>query len=154
LTYVRFADLEVVDQRVHAGVRPFTQAGVQLESFIYTSRGVYRPGETAQIAAMTRTADRSPAAGVPLQWKFRNARGNIYKEVSVKTSKQGFATFDLKLDSFAQTGKYTAELWAGEIKIAEQGFLVEEFVPERIGVKVTSEKPEYTDGTVPNFNID
>ncbi len=41
LSYLRFSDVEIVDERVHAGLRPYAEAGVALEAYVYASRGVY-----------------------------------------------------------------------------------------------------------------
>ena len=68
LSYLRFSDVEIVDERVHAGMRPYTEEGVALEAYVYSSRGVYRPGETVNLGAVvwtiTRQAARAGAAAM------------------------------------------------------------------------------------------
>ncbi len=137
LSYLRFSDVEIVDERVHAGLRPYAEAGVALEAYVYSSRGVYRPGETVNLGAVVWTIARQAAQGIPLQWQILTPRNKVLKEVSVKSSLFGLATLDVQLDAFAPTGKYQAILKSGERHIQTYGFFVEDFVPERIGVKVT-----------------
>jgi uncharacterized protein YfaS (alpha-2-macroglobulin family) len=138
LSYLRFSDVEITDERVHAGLRPYVEAGVALEAYVYSSRGVYRPGETVNLGAAVWTTTRQAAQGLPLQWQILTPRNKVLKEVSVKSSPFGLATLDVKLDTSAPTGKYQAILKSGDKQLQVYGFFVEDFVPERIGVKVTA----------------
>ena len=136
LSYLRFSDVEIVDERVHAGMRPYTVADAPLEAYVYSSRGVYRPGETVNLGAVVWTTARQAAQQVPLQWQILTSRNKVLKEVSMKSSAVGLATLDVALDALAPTGKYLAILKSGNKQLQTYGFFVEEFVPERIGVTV------------------
>jgi uncharacterized protein YfaS (alpha-2-macroglobulin family) len=138
LSYLRFNDAEIVDERVHAGMRPYTEEGAVFEAYVYSSRGVYRPGETVNLGAVVWTTTRQAAQQVPLQWQILTSRNKVLKEVSMQSSVVGMATLDVPLDTLAPTGKYQAILKSGNKTLQTYGFFVEEFVPERIGVTVNA----------------
>jgi uncharacterized protein YfaS (alpha-2-macroglobulin family) len=137
LSYLRFSDVEIIDQQIHAGMRPYTEEGAGLDAYVYASRGVYRPGETVNLAAVVWTTTRRAAQGIPLQWRILTPRNKVLKEVSMKSSSFGMARLDVTIDDFAPTGKYQAILNSGDKQLQTYGFFVEQFVPERIGVTVT-----------------
>jgi uncharacterized protein YfaS (alpha-2-macroglobulin family) len=138
LSYLRFSDVEIVDQDAREPARPFTEEDAALEAYVYSSRGVYRPGETVNLAAVVWTASHQAAHGIPLQWQILTSRNKVLKEVSMSSSRFGLATLDVSLDDYAPTGKYQAVLKSGAKHLQTYGFFVEDFVPERIGLQVSA----------------
>ncbi len=140
LSYMRFSDVALPNGDKQDGMRSYGDKATALEAYIYSSRGVYRPGETVNLASVVWSGERMAAKGVPLQWKILSPRQKVVREVSIHSSDFGMSTLDFRLDDYAGTGKYQAVLSSGDKQLNTYGFFVEEFVPERIGLKVTPEK--------------
>ena len=48
----------------------------QVSAYLFSDRGIYRPGETTHLGVITRTADwKSSLAGLPLDVEITDARG-------------------------------------------------------------------------------
>ena len=153
LSYLRFSDVEIIDERVHADMRPYAEEGVVLEAHVYSSRGVYRPGETVNLGAVVWTPSRQAAQRMPLQWQILTPRNKVLKEVSTRSSAFGMATLDVALDDFAPTGKYQAVLKSGDKQLQTYGFFVEEFVPERIGMAVSPRQDLFVGAELAEFDV-
>ena len=113
--------------------------------FIYTPRGIFRPGETVPLRAMVRTAeDLSPETPFPIQIRVYNSMGREWSTSTLMTSEFGMASAEVKLAEAGPTGSWRAEvLIPGEtIAIADCSFLVEDFAPPKIDVTVSSGQTE------------
>ena len=146
LTYLKFAELkaEVQEERI-AGER-FLDAR-KYRAAVYSDRGVYRPGETAHLAAIVRdTAHAAPPAAMPVVAELADPRGKTLKRVTLKTNAAGYLDLDLDFPAFATTGRYQLRLEVAEQQIGQVRFQVEEFVPERMKVEVSSPAPAYLFG--------
>jgi hypothetical protein len=63
----------------------------QLSSYLFTDRGIYRPGETTHLALITRTADwKASLAGLPLEVEISDSRGNVVSRNPIKLSASAF----------------------------------------------------------------
>lgn len=134
LTYLRFADLRVDVQEERVAGEPWG-AERPYRAALYTDRGVYRPGETAHLAAIVRAEDdQAPPAGLPAVLKLIDPRGTTLTQQTLATNAAGMATFDQGFAAFAVTGRYEARLEIGERQVGQAYFQVEEFVPERLKV--------------------
>jgi len=143
LTYLKFADLEaeVEETRIagesYFGFDPYRAA-------LYGDRGVYRPGETAHLAAIVRQDDNlAPPAEMPVRGRLIDPRGKKIRSLNLHTNDAGYLSFDLAFPAFATTGRYEVELEVADRRIGRHHFQVEEFVPERMKVEVTSSAPHY-----------
>jgi len=153
LSYLRFSDVEL-DHGDAEQLRPYDSQGTALESYVYSSRGVYRPGETVDLAAITWTGARQAAKNVPLQWKVLTPRQQVLREVSVRSSSFGMSALQLRLNDYATTGKYQVIVSSGKKQLGTMGFFVEEFMPERIALKVTAQQPWVVSEHSANFDVD
>ena len=146
LTYLKFHDLELQSDADTSG-QPWTVASSDedgdAEGYLaaaWMDRGVYRPGETARLAALLRAdAFAAPDAGVPVVVKLFDPRGNEVRRKTVQTDAQGVLTQDLPFADFATTGAYRATLEVAEREVGAVSFSVEEFVPERMEVEAEIE---------------
>ncbi len=154
LSYMRFSDVVLSNGDAQENLRAYGMNKTALEAYIYASRGVYRPGETVNLAAVVWSGERKSAKGVPLHWKVLSPRQKVVKEVHVRSSDFGVTSLNVKLDDYAGTGKYQVVLSSGEKQLNTYGFFVEEFVPERIGLKVSSKVKQYTVAEDIKFDVD
>ncbi|MFO8056607.1 MAG: MG2 domain-containing protein [bacterium] len=153
LTFLRFQDVEVPLSEYPVQGEPY-HSSHPYRAAVYTDRGVYRPGETAHVAAVVWEDDnRAPGEEVPAIGRLKDPRGKEVDSVTSFTNKAGMVSFDYKLQDFAPTGNYEFFLEIGGNTIDVHSFHVEEFVPERMKVKVKPEEKEqlYTEPSV--FNV-
>ena len=54
------------------------QSAQQLSAYLFSDRGIYRPGETTHLGVITRTADwKASLAGLPLDVEITDPRGLV-----------------------------------------------------------------------------
>ncbi|MDC7683098.1 alpha-2-macroglobulin [Asticcacaulis sp. BYS171W] len=116
-----------------------------IDGFLYTDRGIYRPGETVRLVAMVRDPDGKAI-------KDRKGALVIYRPSGVEAFRypfaktpQGFATANIGLPKSAPRGQWRAKLLIEGIDDDQGtiGFAVEDFAPQRLGVdvKADAERP-------------
>ncbi len=123
------------------GTRDYLDKGY--EAFIYTPRGVFRPGETVDLKAFVRKADHSAPAPFPVMFAVTSSRGLETARGSAQLSEYGAADFRFDLPHSAPTGNYSAVVFVpGKEKepLGNVTFQVEDFVPPRLEVGVAPEK--------------
>lgn len=108
-----------------------------LDGFVYTERGVYRPGEDVHVAALVRDA-AGKAATLPVTLIVTRPDGVEHARYTLKDRGLGGRDITLPLAPSAQTGTWRAKLHTDPNKdpITQVSFLVEDFVPERLDLKL------------------
>jgi hypothetical protein len=107
--------------------------------FIYTDRGVYRPGETVHLAALLRDWTGNSAANLAITLRLVRPDGvEAQRFENLKDTEGGFQQ-DIAISGSARTGQWTVEAFVDPhaSAIASQSFLVEEVVPARIETTLT-----------------
>ncbi len=145
LTYLRFSDLRAEVQEARVSGDPYGAAEAKYRVAPYSDRGVYRPGETAHLAAIVRQGEsqRAPQAGMPVEVELLDPRGRVVQRHSLETNSAGYLELDAELPAFADTGRYEARYAVGERQVGQLAFQVEEFVPERMEVTAESVERDY-----------
>ncbi|MDP8239616.1 MAG: alpha-2-macroglobulin [Candidatus Hatepunaea meridiana] len=150
--YLLFDNSSISSADFDVDGRPHLTRGY--EAFLYTDRGVYRTGDKANIAAITRGVNISVPPSFPVKLEVRGPDGRIFSEQQVRTQDAGMVEFKLDIPKYAKTGKYRANLFAASKEpIGGIDFSVEEFMPDRIKVKVTTDKQSYSAGDEIEINI-
>ncbi|MCP3956726.1 MAG: hypothetical protein GY719_02620 [bacterium] len=146
LTYLKFSELEAEVQEERISGESYLDAR-KYKAAVYSDRGVYRPGETAHLAAIVRdTGHLAPPAEMPVVAQLADPRGKTLKRTTLKTNAAGYLDMDVDFPAFAATGRYEVKLEVAEQQIGQYRFQVEEFVPERMKVEVSSPAPQYLFG--------
>ena len=142
LTYLAFDEVQAeVDDEHVGGETPETAP--DWRAALFTDRGVYRPGETAHAVALVRDPAYGPApADMPVTLRLVDPRGQVLREAPLAVSAAGFATLDLTFADYATTGRHELQLDVAGKRVATHRFHVEEFVPERMEVKVAPQAPQ------------
>ncbi|MCI4677846.1 alpha-2-macroglobulin family protein [Rhodoblastus acidophilus] len=109
-----------------------------LDAFVYAERGVYRSGETVHLAALLRDAG-GIAAAAPLTMVVKRPDGVEFKRASLPDQGLGGRAFDVVLPADAASGGWTVQAFSDPKSpaIGETGFLVEDYVPERLDMVLT-----------------
>lgn len=137
LTYVRFEDLTLPNDPYHAGKREYSASSGGFDGYVYSERDLYRPGETVKLAAMVRNSTFEAVPKLPLRWTITNPRGKVVRESVSDTSDMGIARMEYASTAAGDTGRYAVAVTSGKNVLHETSIMIEEFVPERIGLKVT-----------------
>jgi alpha-2-macroglobulin len=108
-----------------------------LDGFVYTERGVYRPGENVFLNALVRDA-AGRAATVPMTLIIARPDGVEHKRIAMTDQGLGGRQTTLALGAASMTGTWKARLHADPKAdpLAQVAFLVEDFVPERLDLKL------------------
>ena len=124
------------------------------EAFIYPDRGVYRPGEVANVAGIVRAENRATPPRFPVLMRVLGPKQRIMREFRAQTDVDGACEFQISMPTYAKTGRYTAKLLVAEQEIGRAYFQVEEFVPDRIKVKLNADKPVYAPGDAAEISVE
>ena len=114
-----------------------------IDAYIYTERGVYRPGETVHLAGIVRDG-AGKAVTTPMTLIVTRPDGVTHRSLVLTDKGLGGRTTELHLTSASQTGTWRARLHADPTAdaIAQVSFLVEDFAPERLDMTLTApDKP-------------
>lgn len=114
-----------------------------LNSYLFSDRGVYRPGDTFNIGMITRTADWiTSLEGIPLRAEIRDPRDTLMKTVPVTLDKSGFNELSYTTSESSPTGEWLIYLYTigkNDQNASLLGFTkvnVKEFEPDRMKVSL------------------
>ncbi len=123
------------------------------EAFLYTSRGVYRPGETVQLAGIVRGPNQVTPESLPTRIEVISPDSRIIKEIRQQTNKSGACDVKIPIPDYALTGNYIAKMKIADRVVGSIRFQVEEFMPDRMKVALTSDKSSYKLGDELNLEV-
>ncbi len=84
-----------------------------LKGFMYTERGVYRPGDSIHLTfAFNDNANPLPE-GHPVKLEVTDARGKLVQRTVLNNSVNGFYYFPISTDAEAPTGNWNANVYVG-----------------------------------------
>lgn len=109
------------------------------DAFLYTERGVYRPGETMYLTALLRD-DRGQALdnGLPLTVRVLRSDNQVVTEQVLQQQGAGGYSFKLPLSMSARAGRWNVNAFLDPkaAPIGTVSFQVEDVVPPRLEVNV------------------
>lgn len=114
----------------------------QLSAYLFSDRGIYRPGETVHLGVITRTADwRSSLAGMPLDVEVTDSRGTIVSRTPLTVSATSFDEVTFTGNDTAPTGTYEATAYLNRENkrrdvLGSTTFKVQAFEPDRMKVQL------------------
>jgi uncharacterized protein YfaS (alpha-2-macroglobulin family) len=81
----------------------------QVSAYLFSDRGIYRPGETTHLGLIARTADwKSSLAGLPIEVDITDSRGAVVSRNALKLSAAAFEEIAFASQPAAPTGTYEA----------------------------------------------
>jgi hypothetical protein len=104
-----------------------------LDGYLYTERGVYRPGEDVNITAIVRDGN-GVAATLPMTLIVTRPDGVEYNRYTLSDQGLGGRTQHIALGGGVPTGTWRATLHADPKAdaLSQVSFMVEDYVPERL----------------------
>jgi alpha-2-macroglobulin len=119
----------------------------QLDAYLFSNRGIYRPGDTLHIGMIVKTSSwNSPLAGLPLEAEILDPRGLTVKREKLNLAAGGFNELGFTTLESSATGTYSVNLYTvkdnksdqllGHVKVK-----VEEFQPDPMKIAAKFSKP-------------
>ena len=112
------------------------------QAFIYTERGIYRPGEKVHCSFVIKQRNEGglSSSAMPFIVNILEPRGiSIYK-TQLTTNENGVASTEFSLPKDASNGIYTIVCGIGDTQWNSHSFLVGSFIPDRFKVTFKPEK--------------
>lgn len=127
-----------------------------IDIFAWTERGIYRAGETVHAAALARDIDGEAIEDLPLTFVFLRPDGVEDRRLVSNGGSLGGHALDLPIPENAMRGTWTMQIFADPkaSAIGEKQFLVDDFVPDRTDLDLTSEAREIEVGTPLQVAVD
>jgi uncharacterized protein YfaS (alpha-2-macroglobulin family) len=83
-----------------------------LSAYVFSDRGIYRPGDTAHVAMIVKQAYVQPQpAGLPLEATVTDPRGMTVKDQKFTLDSSGYLALDFTTSETSPTGQYTINLF-------------------------------------------
>ncbi len=107
-----------------------------LRAFIFSDRGIYRPGESVTVGAIIENKNFTSVAGIPVKFEISDARGRTIFEKKVSLASDGMLDNTYKLSTDAPLGTYDVNIYSlnnrGHVveTLGSGNFMVQEFVPD------------------------
>jgi len=114
-----------------------------LSSYLFSDRGVYRPGDTFNIGLITRAADWSLGlAGVPVRAEIHDPRDKLMRSIPLTLGSAGFNELSYTTDENSPTGEWNIYLYLigkdndSSVLLGHTAVNVKEFEPDQLKVKL------------------
>ena len=114
-----------------------------LTAFVFTDRGIYRPGDEAKLGLIIKQRDwRGKLDGIPLRLDVVDPRGVVVQSRPLKLNASGFLETAFATRETSPTGKYEVNCYLvkgkdDETLLGSQSLRVAEFLPDRMKIKAT-----------------
>lgn len=108
-------------------------------TFLYTERGVYRPGDRVNFGVIVRNDQGSFPGNHPVDMRIYNPRGQKVFEQTNRSATDGFYHFSFESKQEDPTGNWRVEIVAGS-RPSYHELKIETVVPFRLKVRITPEK--------------
>ncbi|WLE96157.1 MAG: alpha-2-macroglobulin [Candidatus Electrothrix communis] len=109
-----------------------------VDAFVYTERGIYRPGETVHVVALMRDQLGRAIDAPPLTLRLRGPNAKVKLERILTPGAAGGYSETINLPNSARSGSWTAALYVDveEKPVGQVGFLVKSFKPPRLEARL------------------
>jgi uncharacterized protein YfaS (alpha-2-macroglobulin family) len=115
-----------------------------VDAYLYTERGVYRPGETVHLTALVRNSQAKAVTDLPLTVKLFRPDGVQARQFTLlaAVNKSGGYEITLETSKSYRTGSWTARAYLDPKAkpIGSVRFQIEDFVPERLELKLSADR--------------
>ncbi len=112
----------------------------ELEAFVFTERGVYRPGDELHIGFVVKQRDwLGNLTGLPIETEVRDASGTVVQVKKMALPEGGFAEFRYQTAYESPSGYYQLSVYLirdgkREKLLGDTSALVKEFLPDRMKI--------------------
>lgn len=123
------------------GVSRSRSSSQSLSAYVFTDRGIYRPGEAVNIAAIVKSERFDNTEGIPLEVVILGPRRNETKVEKVILPEKGLFDFNYPTHASSDTGLYQVDVYLVRSNkdrgrmIGSGTFKVEEFQPDTLKIE-------------------
>ncbi len=123
------------------GIAP--EAPDTLNGFVFSERGIYRPGETVHVGLMVKRQNwLGGLAGIPMEIEVTDPRGLTVQTNRVALNESGFLEWSYRTGEASLTGQYRVNMYlvtknVRDVLLGSTTVRVEEFLPDRMKIKTT-----------------
>ncbi|MBD3258888.1 hypothetical protein GF377_10675, partial [candidate division GN15 bacterium] len=151
LSYLLFRESLLPRSDFDVSGRPYLADGY--DAFLYTERGVYRPGDTVRLVSIVRGVDAELPDDFPYLIEIKDPRGREFTTLRL-TAGELMEAVPIPIPTYAHTGTYYAYARIGEdYEIGRMVFHVEEFMPDRTRVTVSTQRDTYRLGETMSIEV-
>jgi hypothetical protein len=115
----------------------------RLNAYLFTDRGLYRPGEEVAVGCIVKSAPLNNIEGIPLEIAIRSPRGAEVASKRLSLPSKGFFDYPFVTRPASETGTYEVALYLvrdnkyRDRMIGSGSFRVEEFQPDTLKIQST-----------------
>ena len=126
-----------------------------MKAFVFSDRGIYRPGDDINFGIITKNENWSDTSGIPVKFVLKDPYGKNVFEKTVTLNNTGFLTIDsVKTYNISPTGTYSANIYLvqdnnRESLLGSASVRVEEFRTDTIKVNAKITGASGTGWTLP-----
>lgn len=137
----------------------YASASTPLNAYIFSDRGIYRPGESATIATIIKNKNFKSLAGIPVKLEMRDPRGREVLNRTVSLDNDGMFDVTYNIPSTSATGTYTVNIFSLNSKNKNQDWLgsttfqVAEFTPDNMKITATINNSDNDNGWIAAHDI-
>ncbi len=125
------------------GVHDRQREGERLNAFLFSDRGIYRPGETVPVGCIVKSEPLNNVEGIPVEIAIQSPRGSEVASKRLSLPQKGFFEYSHATMPSSETGTYQVALYLvrddkyrGRM-IGSTSFRVEEFQPDTLKIQST-----------------
>lgn len=126
------------------GVTQASEPGA-LSAYLFTDRGIYRPGEQAHIGVIVKASEFGRALPqTPIAYEITDPRGVVVFKTSKTLPVDGLDSLDFSSSASAPSGAYSVVAWLPSAKgeryrqqLGSLDFKVREFEPDRLKIRMS-----------------
>jgi alpha-2-macroglobulin len=117
------------------------QENESLQAYLFSDRGIYRPGESIHVGIVVKRQDWKPLPpGVPLELDVTDPRGQEVRRQMIKFPPAGFQEYSTATQEDSPTGSYDFSLYIArdensKVLLGSATVRVEDFQPDRMTIK-------------------
>ncbi len=118
-----------------------SRSGAELDAFVFTERGIYRPGDEIRIGLIVKQRDwAGKLDGLPVETEIIDARGNSVQVRKLALPPMGFAETSYQTAYESPTGTYGISVYLvrdgkRDVLLGATSVIVKEFLPDRMKIE-------------------
>ena len=126
-----------------------------ITAFLYSDRGIYRPGEVFNLSGLIRS-DTADAFTTPVTLIIKRPNGAEFRRIRGQPDAAGGLHYSTDLPPSAARGHWSVEAYADptDTPIGHTNFEVQDFVPQRIATHGHLSAPLYDTKEPPTLTVD
>ena len=121
----------------------YSSDNAPMNAFLFSDRGIYRPGENAVIGGIVKNKIFTKLSNVPLKIEISDSRGRTIYDDTFSATSDGMFDVRFAISDTAPIGEYTATLYLLGSKnkihntLGTTTFRVQEFTPDNLKINAT-----------------